>query len=171
MVKHVQLLAVLVLLLGITLPDIVLRTVPVQELVQGLWLVVCFLELAHLVELEVVIIFRGLQRLRVLVLIVAWVQTLLLRHELHLFLGVCLLLLLAKEDLHSFLQLVDLVYFHLAAVLVDTAGDERVTPRLREDGFVDKVDQVHGRAGHAARAGRTARPFRRAAAVNAMVVS
>ena len=78
MVKHVQLLAVLVLLLWITLPDIVLGTVPVQELVQSLWLIVRFRELAHLVEPEVVIILCGLQRLRVLVLIVAWIQTLLL---------------------------------------------------------------------------------------------
>ena len=55
------------------------------------------LEFAHFVELEEVVVLTGLEILRILVVVVAGVQTLLLSLELDAILLVGLLLLLAKQ--------------------------------------------------------------------------
>lgn len=55
------------------------------------------LEFAHFVELEEVVVLTGLEILRILVVVVAGVETLLLRLELDAILLVGLLLLLAKQ--------------------------------------------------------------------------
>ena len=78
-------------------------------IIECLGLFVVLLELAHLVELKEVVVFTGLEKLRILVVVVARVQTLFLRLELDPVLLVGLLLLLAKQQVHGHLQLVDFV--------------------------------------------------------------
>jgi len=67
-------------------------------------------KLAHLVQLEEIVVLAGFQAIRILVVLVAGVQTLLLRFELDAIVRICLLLLLTKEQVHRLLQLLDLVY-------------------------------------------------------------
>ena len=59
------------------------------------------LEFAHFVELEEVVVLTGLEILRILVVVVAGVQTLLPSLELDAILLVGLLLLLAKQQVHG----------------------------------------------------------------------
>ena len=59
------------------------------------------LEFAHFVELEEVVVLAGLEILRILVVVVAGVQTLLPSLELDAILLVGLLLLLAKQQVHG----------------------------------------------------------------------
>ena len=74
-----------------------------------LWFFIEFLELTHLIQLEEVVVFALVEFLRVLVLVVARIQTLLLCLELHSILLVGLLLLLAEKQIHRHLQLIDLI--------------------------------------------------------------
>mgnify|MGYP007058520547 CR=1 FL=1 len=76
---------------------------------ESLRLFVELLELAYLIKLEVVVVLTLLKVLRVLVGVVARVQTLLLRLELDTILLVCLLLLLAKQQVHGHFQLINLI--------------------------------------------------------------
>lgn len=81
----------------------------VRLIFQCLRLLVELLKLANLVQLEEVVVFSLLQVLRVLIRVIARIQTLLLRLELDSVLMVRLLLLLTEEQVHRHLQLVDLI--------------------------------------------------------------
>ena len=67
------------------------------------------LEFAHFIQLEEVVVLSGLEIVRVLIVVVAGVQALLLRLELYSILLISLLLLLAKEQVHGDLQLIDFI--------------------------------------------------------------
>ena len=93
-----------------TLPQATQAIIFIHVIIQCLGLLVMLLEFAHFVELEEVVVLTGLEILRILVVVVAGVQTLLLSLELDAILLVGLLLLLAKQQVHGDLQLVNFVY-------------------------------------------------------------
>ena len=144
--EHVDFLPIRLGLLRSRVNYVIVWAISVKKFVQGRWLVISLLELAHLVELEVVVILARLQALRVLVLIVTWIQALLLRHKLDLLFRIGLLLLLAKEYLHGLFELVYLVDLHSLVLIgfVCSPGHERAASILCKDRSVDKVDQIGG---------------------------
>ena len=96
------------------------------------WFLIEFLELTHLIQLEVVVVFSLLQIGRVLVLGVTGVQTLLLSLKLDSIMLIGLLLLLSKQQIHGQFQLVNLIdrHFGLGSLLLVLARALSLSVRL-----------------------------------------
>ena len=98
--------------LGVVLVDLDRGVVRVLKIHLVLGFLVKFLELAHFVQFEVIVILPWLRCLTVSVLGMARVQTLLLGLELDSVVLVCLLLLFTEEQIHGDFKLIDFVDGH-----------------------------------------------------------